>query len=188
MLFSGQKAKDRLLKGPLCSYSGCITFAFKFPEQAHSEMSVMCVWSFFPSWNGSILDARGEMCHLCAAAAIYRLLGVIQLSEKGTTHEYICGGLGKSAGSLDTNRMSLVEQGAPDCDWDSLMTPQRGEGGGEGVLWPWDPKTRLHAEWRKKMHGDRETDREWWLNREGWIVDDSRQPVSQSLAEGCGLN
>lgn len=56
------------------------------------------------------------MCHLCAAAAIYRLLSVIQVSEKGTTYEYICGGLGKSTGSLDTNRMSLVAQGAPDCD------------------------------------------------------------------------
>lgn len=42
-----------------------------------------------------ILEKCDEMCQLCAAPAIYLLLGATQLSEKETTQKYICGQWGK---------------------------------------------------------------------------------------------
>ncbi len=82
-----------------------------------------------------ILEKRDEMCHLCAAPTIYLPLGITQVSEKrNQTKVHLCI-VRRSVGSLETNRMSLVAEGAPHCGRDSPMTPLRGRGSfGHGIL------------------------------------------------------
>lgn len=169
VLFSRQTAKDRLLKEPLCSYSAWITLTFKFTKQVSTGKSM-----FHIHHAGNMRDHL-EVLSLfmsvylikemkCAARTFFLLLGVAQLSEQENpqnhhtqAHLWI---VRQCVGSLETNRMSLVTDGAPHCA--SPMTPLRGRGSCRHGIPKWD--CTLSEEKRCTEIG-RQTESDGWIEK-----------------------